>query len=178
MRNPLSAIFQCADAIAASLASLQEAQEGHDKPSCAKPGATTRTSVFGNEDPIAFAIEAAGTITLCAQHQKRIVDDVLVLSKVDAKLIEIHPIDCQPGILIENSLKMFSAELQANNTIMSFRIEDSIQELNIDWVKLDPGRLLQVRCFMRYSLSRSSLINLGTGDDQPLHKRHQIYHGQ
>lgn len=143
MRNPLSAIFQCADAIASALISFQEQETAH-RPPTERPGAVTRTSVFGNEDPIAFAIEAAGTITLCAQHQKRIVDDVLVLSKVDAKLIEIHPIDCQPGILIENSLKMFSAELQANNTQMSFEIEDSIQELEIDWVKLDPGRLLQV----------------------------------
>lgn len=138
MRNPLSAIFQCADAIAASLASFQEAQNAGGRSS----------SIFGGEDPITSAIEAAGTITLCAQHQKRIVDDVLVLSKVDANLIEIHPIDCQPGILIENSLKMFSAELLANNTIMSFEIEDSIQQLGIEWVKLDPGRLLQVRDFL------------------------------
>ncbi|TLD27691.1 putative hsp90-like protein [Venturia nashicola] len=144
MRNPLSAIFQCADAIAASLASFQEARSAVETTSPRRPGAATRTSVFGSEDPITFAIEAAGTITLCAQHQKRIVDDVLVLSKVDANLIEIHPVDCQPGILIENSLKMFSAELVANNAIMSFNIEDSIYQLGIDWVKLDPGRLLQV----------------------------------
>lgn len=142
MRNPLSAIFQCADAIASALTTLQEF--GHIKSSSERSEAGTRTSVVGKEDPIAFAIEAAGTITLCAQHQKRIVDDVLVLSKVDAQLIEIHPIDCQPGVLIENSLKMFSAELQANNAHMSFVAEDSIRELGIDWVKLDPGRLLQV----------------------------------
>lgn len=176
----MSAIFQCADAIAASLASFQEAQSAGEKLSLGRPGAISRTSIFGSEDPIAFAIEAAGTITLCAQHQKRIVDDVLVLSKVDAKLIEIHPIDCQPGSLIENSLKMFSAELQANNSIMSFRIEDSIQEMGIDWVKLDPGRLLQVRHLSpRFLGSLScSLKPSVAGDDQPLHECHQIYHGQ
>jgi len=156
MRNPLSAIFQCADAIISALTSYQEI--GFKSPS--NGGRVTNASVFGAEDPIAYAIEAASTITLCAQHQKvlyylydcglplifvqRIVDDVLVLSKVDANLIEIHPIDCQPGILIENALKMFSAELQANGAQMTFNIEDSYQELKIDWVKLDPGRLLQV----------------------------------
>jgi signal transduction histidine kinase len=186
MRNPLSAIFQCADAIAASLASFQEGQETGGISSSARPGVITRTSVFGNEDPIAFAIEAAGTITLCAQHQKRIVDDVLVLSKVDAKLIEIHPIDCQPGVLVENSLKMFAAELQANNAIMSFRIEESIHALGIDWVKLDPGRLLQVCLFFLFAFCTEllvisdsiPLILVRIGDDKSLYKCHQVHYGQ
>jgi signal transduction histidine kinase len=72
------------------------------------------------------------------------VDDVLILSKVDANLIEIHPIDVQPRVLVENAVKMFGAELNANNAHMSFEIEKSFYSLDIDWIKLDPGRLLQV----------------------------------
>jgi hypothetical protein len=35
------------------------------------------------------AMEAAQTILYCVEHQKRIVDDVLTLSKLDADLLEI-----------------------------------------------------------------------------------------
>lgn len=112
-------------------------------------------------EAIAYAIENAGTITLCAQHQKviwhlrrrmcgianrkqRIVDDVLVLSKVDANLIEVHPVDVQPRVLIENAIKMFAAELAANQAKMTLDIESSFDEHSVDWVKLDPGRVLQI----------------------------------
>ena len=52
--------------------------------------------------------------------------------------------------MIENALKMFNAELSANKTSMNFAIEKTFDDLKIDWVKLDPGRLLQI------------LINLST----------------
>jgi len=67
-----------------------------------------------------------------------------VLSKVDANLIEIHPVDVQPRVLIENAIKMFAAELAANQAIMTLKIEPSFELNAVDWVKLDPGRVLQV----------------------------------
>jgi signal transduction histidine kinase len=119
-------------------------------------------ALLSNDDPIGCAIEAAKVVTLCAQHQKvrhrtvqleaepetnffqRIVDDVLVLSKVDANLVEIHPIDVQPQVLVPTMVKMFTAELLANNSCMSFEFERSLKDLCIDWVRMDSSRLLQV----------------------------------
>lgn len=57
MRNPLSAILQSAEVITTT---IQEAEDG-------------------NVD-LEVVAESAQTIILCAQHQKRIVDDVLGLS--------------------------------------------------------------------------------------------------
>ena len=51
-------------------------------------------------------VDAAQTIILCAQHQKRIVDDILTLSKLDASLLVIAPDKVQPEVLINKALKM------------------------------------------------------------------------
>jgi len=152
MRNPLSAIFQCADAIVNSLSQFQQSSSTMSElsPVSSQESSQHRTSTgIPGVDPalaeaIADAISNAGTIGLCAQHQRRIVDDVLVLSKVDAHLIEIHPIEVQPRTLIENAIKMFAAELAANKAKMTLEIEQSFHDLAVRWVKLDPGRLLQI----------------------------------
>ncbi|KAF2431352.1 hypothetical protein EJ08DRAFT_713029 [Tothia fuscella] len=144
---------------------------------------SSRTAVAGSsaniEDPVEFAIESARIITLCAQHQKRIIDDVLILSKVDANLIEIHPIDVQPRVLVENVVKMFAAELVAKDVTLSLEFEPFFHEMNIDWVKLDPGRLLQVLInlvtnsikFTAESKERKITIALGASTEPPEESR-------
>ena len=140
MRNPLSAIFQCSDLIIAVLTSYREGSRRSKRLSTKPEQENTR----GLDDPIATAVDAANTIMLCAQHQKRIVDDVLCLSKIDSKLIQITPVDVQPRAMIDNTLKMFNAELLANKTSMLLTVEKTFEDLQVDWVKLDPGRVLQV----------------------------------
>lgn len=61
MRNPLSAIIQCADGITTSLNALVS---------------TSRTTDPELTEAIKESIASAETIQLCAQHQKNIVDDV------------------------------------------------------------------------------------------------------
>ena len=134
MRNPLSTIFQCADAIISALSPLQEKYAEIQ----------VTASNLDLQERLVSAMEAAATIALCAQHQKRIVDDVLVLSKVDANLIEISPVMVQPKLLVESALRMFSAELASHGIRMDLRVERSFSDLWIDRVLLDPGRLMQV----------------------------------
>ena len=68
MRNPLSAIFQCGDAILASLAPLQQAFKGTaDDETEPDNDASSRRL----QKSLAYAVESAATIILCAQHQKR-----------------------------------------------------------------------------------------------------------
>jgi PAS domain S-box-containing protein len=71
MRNPLSAILQCADEISTTLGEY-------------KTSGNTVSPVV-----ITDSIDAAQTIALCAQHQKRIVDDVLTLSKLDSAMLMV-----------------------------------------------------------------------------------------
>ena len=75
MRNPLSAILQCADEISATLSELRNTESLSEVQAAVVDG----------------SIDAAQTITLCALHQKRIVDDVLTLSKLDSAHAPGHP---------------------------------------------------------------------------------------
>ena len=136
MRNPLSAIFQCADSIVSLLEdSVERMADGLG---------TDRAGGVTSSEPLKNCIEAAQTILLCAQHQKRIVDDVLVFSKMDANMIEITPVDSNPKRLLESGLSIFASELRANDTRMEFRVDESYEQLRVDRVRLDPSRLLQI----------------------------------
>jgi len=128
MRNPLSAILQCSDEITTSLTDLK----------------ANRFPEGATEELTQNAIEASGTIALCAQHQKRIVDDILTLSKLDSALLLVTPCDVVPRTVVQRALKMFDGELQSHDIAMHFRIDESVDKLGIEWVKMDPSRVLQV----------------------------------
>ncbi|MCJ1309660.1 hypothetical protein MMC25_003320 [Agyrium rufum] len=127
IRNPLSAILQCADEIASSLSEIK-ADIDNQVP----------------QDLLESNINAAQTIILCANHQKRIVDDVLTLSKLDSALLLVTPIDTQPTVVVQRALKMFESEVLTADIKMEYKVDKSISRLKVDWVKLDPSRLLQV----------------------------------
>jgi signal transduction histidine kinase/DNA-binding response OmpR family regulator len=127
LRNPLSAILQCADEISNSLSEFQN-----------------REARALEEALVNGSIEAAETITLCANHQKRIVDDVLTLSKIDAEMLMITPVDVQPLSIVQSALKMFEAETQTADINLIFEVTPSFRDMGIDWVRLDPSRVLQV----------------------------------
>jgi len=127
MRNPLSAIIQCADWIA----SLSEFDGG------------SKDVLIPREILDNYA-DAGQTIVLCAQHQKRIIDDILTLSKLDSDLLAITPVEVQPISVIQNALRMFDNELHKSDIELRFRVEPSYQKNSVDWVKLDPSRLLQI----------------------------------
>jgi len=148
MRNPLSAILQCSDEIVTSLSDWKESGD---------PNISL--------DLVASSIDAAQTIGmytcylklvefvhvltvrflgLCAQHQKRIVDDILTLSKLDSAMLLVTPVDVQPITVAQRALKMFEQELQTADIQMKFVVDSSFKDLGIDWVRLDPSRVLQV----------------------------------
>ncbi|KAK7398120.1 hypothetical protein QQX98_012503 [Neonectria punicea] len=127
MRNPLSAILQCADQIANNISAF----ECHDE----------RTEV---ETLLDNCLDAANTINLCASHQKRIVDDILTLSKLDSNLLAVTPVDDQPVRVVQRALKMFESELIAHDIEFDFNVDESFERYGVKWVKLDPSRLRQV----------------------------------
>ncbi len=129
MRNPLSAILQCADEITTSLSDFRSNHGESETPSA---------------NLIDSSIEAAQTIALCAQHQKRIVDDILTLSKLDSRLLLVTPVDVSPTSVVERALKMFEGELKTADIDLKFVVDKSYTDLNIECVRMDPSRLLQV----------------------------------
>lgn len=126
MRNPLSAILQCADQIADNITAF-----------------STR-NIKDVEALLESCLDAANTINLCASHQKRIVDDILTLSKLDSSLLMVTPVVEQPVRVVRRTLKMFEAELAAHKIDLDFNVDDSFQRHGIKWTMLDPSRLRQV----------------------------------
>src|SRR5271155_1046968 len=124
MRNPISAILHSAEEILQSLREIEKT--GSDQ------------SIF---DDMA---QAADTILYCSNHQRRIVDDILTLSRLDSKLLQISPAPAQPVLLIRSALRMFDAELKSARIELAVREDPSLRDLKIDWLLLDSGRVLQI----------------------------------
>ncbi|EPE10105.1 hsp90-like protein [Ophiostoma piceae UAMH 11346] len=160
MRNPLSAILQTVDEITSSISDLRATIKSGKEPDY--------NSVLDN------ILEASNTISLCSNHQKRIVEDVLTLSKLDSRLLPVTPVDVQPVMVIRSTLKMFESELIAHDIHCVFRVQPSYESLVgfSNWVKLDPSRLNQILInlltnaikFTQSSGERSITISLGASD--------------
>ncbi|KAK0124012.1 hypothetical protein ONS95_008999 [Cadophora gregata] len=129
MRNPLSAIMLSADGIANSIIDFRAPQEN--------PASAYRDLLESN-------LDGAQTIVLCAQHQKRIIDDVLTSSKLNSALLQVTPVSVQVEDTVRRTLKMFESELLADNIDIAFAIEPSYHTANIDFVFCDPVRLTQI----------------------------------
>ncbi|KAF2721549.1 hypothetical protein K431DRAFT_284702 [Polychaeton citri CBS 116435] len=168
MRNPLSAILQSADSIVSTL-------EMNGMPELDE-------EMVVSQETAEELVDAAQTIILCAQHQKRIVDDILTLSKLDASLLVISPDRIQAPTLITKALKMYEAEISRAGIHASLEIEQSYADLEIDWVILDASRLLQVVInlvtnaikFTQYSERKSIVVHLGASVEKPTGKHHNI----
>ncbi|KAH9896271.1 aerobic respiration control sensor protein arcB [Xylariomycetidae sp. FL2044] len=126
MRNPLSAILQCADDIISTLEARRHTNT-----------TLTRADLEG-------CLEAAHTISLCVQHQKSIVDDILTVSKLDANLLVITPTASQPIQLVQRAARIFEPEMRAKDIKMVCEMEPTLKEMSVNWVNLDPSRVLQV----------------------------------
>lgn len=131
MRNPLSAIIQCADGINSTLLEARN-----------KAPAQAQT-IISAEDMDSI-LELAQTITLCSQHQTRIVNDILTLSKLDASLLTVSVVAVDPISTLEHALKLHQQELRNAKIESKLQIEDSYKSLCVERAFLDPSRLLQV----------------------------------
>ena len=127
LRNPLSAIIQLADSMIKSVETEREVV----------PDAWSKI--------INEIKDSASTILACATHQKRIIDDVLVLSRLDSQMLSISPAPTRPADVIASTLKMFEGLAEKHKIELTLSREDGIQELrHIDSVSIDASRLMQI----------------------------------
>jgi signal transduction histidine kinase len=143
LRNPLSAVVQCAESAIITLTKLSP------QSSTVIPTATYNeeyTREFQKE--IESTIDSLQTIITCSLHQKRVVDDVLTLSKLDSELVVITPVRVQAAVLILEAMKMFDMECQKMDIKFDFQEDESAREFA--WVMLDPSRMVQVLINLMY----------------------------
>jgi CheY-like chemotaxis protein len=70
---------------------------------------------------------------------------------------------------------MFEGELDTNDIAMEFRMENSYLDMHVDWVKLDPSRLLQVLInlttnaikFTNGQEKRTIVVSIGASQERP-----------
>lgn len=131
MRNPLSAIVHSADTISATLNGLPPNMDMSKI-----PGPVV--------DALRENVSAAKVILDCAKHQKRIIDDILTLGRLEATLLSVKPSAVKPSKLVDTILSLFEAELRSNKITTNVTAERSMQELSIDYLYLDPSRVTQI----------------------------------
>ena len=85
-------------------------------------------------------IENVSVIISCCAHQRRIIDDILTLSKLDSKLLTIAPSLTDVNSMLVELEKMFEADAQKFD--VTLRVEKDLGK--IQWAMLDTGRLTQV----------------------------------
>jgi PAS domain S-box-containing protein len=127
MRNPLNAILHCAAEVVELL-----------------PGLARATSASEREAVLRDCLDASRTIVYCGRHQKRIIDDVLTLSKLDSNLLSISPVETNPLDVVEKVLGVFDTEIRASSIKTKTELADSYKALAVDTLLVDPYRLSQI----------------------------------
>jgi signal transduction histidine kinase len=102
MRNPLSAVMQCADS---SIDTLKTVLALKSKLICSD---TKLSKHIDNE--IKLCLDSMNTIISCSIHQKRVIDDVLTLSKMDSNLLATTPVRAEPAVIVADAVHMFQIE--------------------------------------------------------------------
>jgi signal transduction histidine kinase len=128
LRNPLSAIFQLAETIITSYPTT----EGME---------ISRADL---SQALKQNIDNANTILMCAKHQKRIVDDVLTLSKLEYTMLSVSPIPVQLPVLVQKWMKMFEAQISFSDIKVAVHALPFFKVHNIDWILCDELRIQQI----------------------------------
>ncbi|KAJ5328749.1 hypothetical protein N7452_009139 [Penicillium brevicompactum] len=121
VRNPLSAILHCTE-------DILEAVQNQESSGV----------------PVADIAQAVETISFCVAHQKKIVDDVLTFSKLDASMLTLSPRKDQPKRHLARTLSIFRPELRKQEIQFEFKLDNSYSECGIEWVLADLSRMGQV----------------------------------
>jgi signal transduction histidine kinase len=81
----------------------------------------------------------SNSITECAKHQKVLVDDVLMISKLEVNRVDIQQVPFFPKDIITRVATMFNTQVTSKNLLLSVHCKSE------NWaVKGDPEKITQV----------------------------------
>jgi len=100
---------------------------------------------------------------------QRIINDILTLSKLDARLLVVTPVETDPIETVRHALRLHQQEFQNADVENGILIESSYRSLGVDRVFVDPSRLLQVLInllsnaikFTQFQAERRITVHLG-----------------
>ena len=124
MRNPLSAMIQCADSALAAITEISTIINAETGPA----PLPTRERLL---EEVETGLEGIQTIISCCAHQKCIIDDVLTLSKLDSNLLTIAPVKAEPFKVMQEVVKMFETDAQNADVEFVSRTDESVNRLEI-----------------------------------------------
>lgn len=90
------------------------------------------------------SLDATNTIKSCNTFQRRIVDDILHLSKLDSHLLRIAISPVKALSIVHDVEKLFEQEAIRECINFAAIADPSLDEMGVDWLLLDQGRLTQV----------------------------------
>ncbi|EPE03925.1 histidine kinase m1nbp [Ophiostoma piceae UAMH 11346] len=108
IRNPLTVIMHCGDAVLESLTRLRE-DVREDK----------------QRAMLDDVIDSAEIIVSSALHQKAIVDDILTMSKLDSNLLAVTPVTVDPIEIVRSTLRMFEVQARQQHIQLRMTIDPS-----------------------------------------------------
>lgn len=138
-------------------------------------------------DHISSSNESVETISTCSDHQRRLISDILSLSKLDSQLLQINPSPVLATSLLENIRKMFETEAKRVGVTLEIVVDASISEHNVGQVSLDSGRILQVLINLVSNAikftknepgSRQIKVVMGASDIRPMNLPVDAFHNQ
>ncbi|THW12366.1 hypothetical protein D6D25_07408 [Aureobasidium pullulans] len=124
---------------------------------------------------VASSAEAVNIITSCSSHQKRIVDDLLTLSKLDSNLLQINQASVRATSILDDMRRVFEIEAGRAEIELRIQADPSINAMNVDNVMLDTGRVHQILInlitnalkFTKDKPQRRVTITMGSSEKRP-----------
>lgn len=134
IRNPLNNSVQCAEEISLIAKTRLDVLT---------PDSTV---VYFHRSELEDILNAAEVIEQCNMHQRRIVDDILTVSKMKGGMLHFNLSPAQPLIVASNTLKMFRREFIHWDIKTTLEVDPSFERITSgsEWLELDPGRLQQI----------------------------------
>lgn len=157
MRNPLQAIVQLADGISRSMQ------------------VDTMPTALSSETIAKQNTESADTILACASHLQRVINDVLILSRIGSQMLTITPVISHIPHFLRETVKMFDGEVALHGTKIEIVKDESYNSLAVDHALCDTSRLAQILInltsnaikFMSSRKKRTISISYGAQSQRP-----------
>ena len=143
-RLPKDEFGRMVEAVNALLQALKEAKE-RERAFLAEASHELRTPLtvlLGHLDRLGrnpMDLEALRTARATAERMRRLVEDLSLVSRVEAKAVEIRPRPLDPKGLLEEALARFQSAFQAKGVALSLEAQDPLPQV---WA--DEERVLQV----------------------------------